>query len=200
MEDAMRPAYKLPPDYKCVGNAYLVGTGPGLDAYKWEELQPEDYVLAVNFAGVSCPRYNAFAALDTHRGGVFDDVYPREAVCWTMHPRTLMGRFFNCRVFPHIVKGAGCSSGAFGLCVLYWLGYRKITVIGFDSHITKIHDHAESLIKKGLYSRRDDHPVNRVIQNAVNNTIILLPGLQVVFWNPNGDHLLQPQSVYPYIL
>lgn len=192
----MREPYKLPADYKCVGNAYLVGTGPSIDVYTWPDLKDEDYILAVNFAGLSCPRYNAFAALDTHRGGIFD-VYPKDTICWTMHPRTLLSRFFNCRICMNVVKGAGCSTGAFGLCVLYWLGYRKITLIGFDSHFTGLHNHAESLKKKGLYSQRDDHPKNRVLHNAMKKVTDALPDLQVVFWNPNGDHLLQIENFDP---
>ena len=168
------------------GNAYLVGTGPGLDAYKWD-LSPEDYVLAVNFAGISCPRYNAFVALDTHRAGIFDDVYPADTVCYVMRPRTAMRRFFNCQMFKHYLPGSGCSSGAFGVCVLAWIGYKKITAIGFDARFTGKHSHAQSLIKKGLYSSVE-HGASKVLEDAVNNTIKKVSGLEVLFWNPSGDH------------
>lgn len=191
----MRETYKLPEDYKCTGSAYLVGTGPGLDAYTWPDLKDEDYILPVNFAGISCPRYNAFVALDTNHGALFDQVYPKNTICWTMYPRVLMNRAYECRIFRPL-PGAGCSSGATGICVLYWLGYRKITIIGFDSYFTGKHEHAASLVKKGLYSPRIPN-ANRVLTNAVDKTIASLVNLQVVFWNPNGDHLLRAGSVDP---
>lgn len=202
--DVVFPPVRIP-DPKA-GTCYLIATGPSADYFDGSIIKPEDYVLVVNFAGLLVPRYDAFVALDTHRIGVFDGIYPEKTVLYTIRPRTMSRRYFNCQIFRSYVPGSACSSAAVGICVLYNFGYRKIHAIGFDTRITKWYHHSKKLIDRGLYKAMPREPKCLPLEHAVEVTLAAYPDLEMSwdyppnFFTPSPSSAGHPelQICYPY--
>lgn len=163
------------------GDAYIVSSGPSAEHYDWSGLKPEDYILAVNFSGLLCPRFNAVVALDVDVPGTFS-MYPTDVTFYTRNKGKALDGFTNIKRLKTMVHGAGRSGAAFGLYVLYHLGYKNVVAIGMDVHLNGRYSRAKRLIDLGLYPV-EDSPKAQEKRAAVDETIKALK-LNVSFFNP----------------
>jgi len=162
-------------------DAWLVGTGPSLDTYDWNDVV-DGYIICINFAYKVVPRFNSLCVLDTHRIGLFSDLFDKGIPLYAMRARTLCKRHFNVKDTGYIIPGAGNSSSAVGLCVLWNMGFRRIHLVGFDSmhpeHPTC--NHAENLIGLGCY-KGDDMKLTGVLADSLRKVIAARPELELIY-------------------
>jgi len=160
-------------------DAWLVGTGPSLDTYDWTKA--DGYILCVNFSYKVVPRFNALCVMDTHRIGLFSDLYDQGIPLYTQRARTMCKRHFNVKSPGYIVPGVGfCSSGV-GLCTLKNMAFKRVHMVGYDSlnDVNPTHDHAQSLVKLGLYNNNPLYKPTCVV-SAVRLAIESLPELEII--------------------
>lgn len=165
------------------GQAYIVSSGPSAEQFDWSVVGPDDFVLAVNYSGALCKRFDAVAALDVTPACRFADVYRRDVVFYTRNKGPALCGFTNVRrIKPNNIPGALHSGAAFGLFVLHHLGHRRITAVGLDIHTTGRYSHARRLIEMGLYDEADaDGAASK--RSHVERTIKALK-LDVHFFSP----------------
>lgn len=161
--------------------AHLVSSGPSAEAFDWSTIKPSDYVLAINFAGLLCPRFNAVAAVDVSVAGTFD-MYEPDVTFYTRNKGKALEGFRDVRRIKPWIRGAASSSVAFGLCVLYRLGFRQVVAIGCDLHTSGRYDHARRLVDLGLYGKDEGKDGDK--KRAVVEQVAKILFLKVVFFSP----------------
>jgi hypothetical protein len=165
------------------GVAYLVSSGPSAEMFDWSVVRPDDFILAVNFSGLLCPRFNAVVAIDVDREGIFG-MYQKDVLFFVRNKGKAVEGFTNVKRMKTIVHGAGRSGAAFGLFVLHRLGFKNIVAVGCDTHTTGKYSHARKLIDLGLYEDKVYEGGDNKVE-AVNETARTLK-LNVTFFSPGN--------------
>lgn len=164
------------------GDAYIISSGPSAERFDWAIVRPEDYILAVNFAGLLCPRFDAVVALDLSFEGTFK-MYAKDIPFYTRTWGPALNGFTKVRNLKPILECAHSSSLSFGLCVLKELGYDRAFAVGCDLHTTGKWTHARKLIDLGLYPE-DESDGGPLKKDAVEKTAKALK-MEVLFFVPD---------------